>query len=370
MISRDSNSMKSKTPSTAGVPAPSADPIPAAPPAALSAPPGVAALWHAVTRRWLTILVLGGGLGLVGAAIGWFVAPGPYTGVATLHLDPHPPRGVYDTNEDFTNFRLNMETEVKSDPILDAALKKPEAAELPTVRAQGADALAWLRSAAVVDDKTPGPEALRLAVNADRPEDAAVLANLWAQAAGEVYNASEEARVKDRVKRLGQNYRDMTELLRRKKNDLQARRDLLGLEDPRLIDSKMQTEQAAQAALQTQHVVVELDLKRLGVKVADLEKSLAAPDKVEAAAVRGGGGDRPRFPPEPGGQGADRPAAGLAEEDGRADGPLAAGGPRGRHRRGAVPQGDRRNPGEAGLRAAGPAARLREAAAGEDAWTG
>ncbi len=283
MISRDSNGMKSKTPSTAGIAAPSADLAPAAPPAALSAPPGVAALWHALTRRWLTILVVGGGLGLLGAAVGWFVAPGQYTGVATLHLDPQPPRGLYETNEDFTSFRANMATQVKSDPVLEAALKKPEAAELSEVRAQGADALAWLRTAVVVDDKTPGPEALRLAVNADRPEDAATLANLWAQAAGEVYNAAEEARIKERIKRLGQNYRDVTELLRRKKNDLQARRDLLGLEDPKAIDAKMQTEQAAQTAMQTQHVTVELEIRRLEVKIGDLKAALAAPDKVEAA---------------------------------------------------------------------------------------
>ena len=203
--------------------------------------------------------------------------------MATLHLDPHPPRGLYETNEDFTSFRANMATQVKSDPVLEAALKKPEAAELPAVRAQGADALAWMRTAIVVDDKTPGPEALRLDVNADRAEDAAVLANLWAQACGEVYNASEEGRIKERVKRLGQSYRDMTELLRRKKNDLQARRDLLGLEDPKLIDAKMQAEQAAQTAMQTQLVTVELEMKRLEVKVGDLKTTLAVPEKVEPA---------------------------------------------------------------------------------------
>ena len=147
--------------------------------------------------------MVGGALGLLGAVVGWFVAPGQYTGVATLHLDPQPPRGLYETTEDFTSFRANMATQVKSDPVLEAALKKPEAAELSEVRARGADALAWLRTAVVVDDKTPGPEALRLEVNADRAEDAATLANLGGQASGEVYNAAEEARIKERIKRLG-----------------------------------------------------------------------------------------------------------------------------------------------------------------------
>ena len=102
-------------------------------------------------------------MGLLGAAVGWFVAPAQYTGVATLHLDPHPPRGLYETTEDFASFRANMATQVKSDPVLEAALKKPEAAELSEVRAQGADALAWLRTAVARgrQDARPGGAAAR-----------------------------------------------------------------------------------------------------------------------------------------------------------------------------------------------------------------
>ncbi|HVS38292.1 MAG TPA: hypothetical protein VMS17_22230, partial [Gemmataceae bacterium] len=275
--------MKPKAPSSNGAVVVPAEHAPSGLPPALSAPPGVAALWHALTRRWLTILVVGGGLGVLGAVVGWFAAPGKYTGVATLHLDPHPPRGVYESPEDFANFRANMATQIKSDPVLEAALKKPEAAELPEVRAQGGDALTWLRSAVAVDDKTPGPEALRLTVSADRAEDAAVLTNLWAQAAGDVYNADEEAKVKERIKQLRQNNRERTEQLRKRKAELQARRDVLGLEDPRVLDAKMQAEQGALAGLQTQHVTVELELKKLEVKIADLRAGLATPEKVVVA---------------------------------------------------------------------------------------
>jgi polysaccharide biosynthesis transport protein len=204
--------------------------------------------------------------------------------VATLHLDPHPPRSLDETHEDYINFKANQATAVKGDPVLEATLAKPEAVEVPEVRAQGKDALTWMKSAVLVDDKTGGPEALRLNVTGDRGEDVAALANLWAQASSEVYTAREEARVKERLKQLRQNYRDNTELLRKKKNELQARRDLLGLEDPKVIDAKLAAEQTSQTVLQNQRVQVELDLKKLGVRSTALRAGVAAPDKIEVSA--------------------------------------------------------------------------------------
>ena len=265
MMPLDPNASKNKTGPAVGPATPAAVPEAAAPPG-LSAPPGLAAVWHALTRRWLTILVLGLALGGVGAAAACYVMPAKYTATATLHLDPHPPRGVYENNEDFTSFHANQSTWVKSYPVLAATLKKPEAAELAEVQAQGNGALGWLKGAILVDDKNGGPEVLRLTVAADRGDDAAVLANQWALAAGEVYTAGEEAKIKERIKQLRQTCRDTTELLRKKKNELQARRDLLGLEDPKVIADKLAAEQAALTMLQSQRVQVELQVKTLGVR--------------------------------------------------------------------------------------------------------
>ncbi len=285
MLPLDPNSLKNKTAPAAGPATRAAAPEAAAPPAALSAPPGMAAVWHALTRRWLTILVLGAGLGGAGATAAWLVMPSKYTATATLHLDPHPPRGVYETNEDFSSFRANQATQVKSDSVLNATLQKPETAEFPEVRAQGKDALVWFKGATLVDDKTGGPEALRLTTTADRADDSAVLANQWALAAGEVYTADEEAKIKERIKQLRQTYRDNTELLRKKKNELQARRDLLGLEDPKVIADKLAAEETALMTLQTQRVQVELQLKTLGVRLTDLKARGAVPDQVEVSAA-------------------------------------------------------------------------------------
>jgi capsular exopolysaccharide synthesis family protein len=277
----DPNPLKSKSNPPIGADAAAAPPAPAAPPPALSAPPGVAALWHAVARRWLTLLVLGLGLGAAGAAVAWFVVPAKYVGVATVHLSP-PPRGLSDA-ENYAAWRANMALEAHGDAMLRATLDKPEAAELPEVRAQGADALAWLKNAAVVDDKTPDPEALHLTVAADRPEDAAALANLWAQACGEVYTAAEQGRIKERLKQLSGSYHDLAEQLRNKRKDLDARRALLGLEDPRLTEGRLKEEQSRKEALQIQRDRIGPEMSQLAVRREKLKAALAAPDKVEVA---------------------------------------------------------------------------------------
>ena len=312
--------MKTKTPPR---PAPRRRPPTRRRPArrpALSAPPGVAALWHALTRRWLTILVLGGGLGVLGAAVGWFVVPAKYTGVGDPAPRPAPAARRLREHRGLRQLPRQQATQVKSDPVLEAALKKPEAAELPEVRAQGKDALAWLQGRpSSWTTRRPAPRRCGSSVTADRADDAAVLANQWAQAAGEVYTAEEEAKIKERDQAAAARaIATMTELLRKKKNELQARRDLLGLEDPKVIDAKLQAEQAAQTACRASASQVELELKRLERAARRPQGGAGSPRKGGSRALRRGRGDRQGLPAEPGGPGAGRSAADVAEEDGRA----------------------------------------------------
>ena len=280
----DPNLLKNKAAAPAGAAAPAPAPEAAAPPPGLSAPPGVGALWHALTRRWLLILALGGGLGAAGAAAVWYVLPAKYVAGALLHVDRAPPRGLSEASEDYTSLRANLAMWVKSDPVLEATLQKPESAELPEVRAQGKDAAAWLKAAALVDDKTAGPEALRLTVTGDRADDVAALANGWAKAAGEVYTAGEEAKIRERIKQLRQTYRETTELLRTKKNDLQTFRDRHNLEDPKSLDAKVQAEQAALQTLRTEYDKCGPAMDELAKKAEQARAQVAAPEKLAVSA--------------------------------------------------------------------------------------
>jgi polysaccharide biosynthesis transport protein len=259
MMPLDPNAMKNKTASTGGsvAPAVSAE-QPSAPPPGLSAPPGANAIWHAIQRRWLTILVLGLGLGSLGAAAAWYIMPAKYVATATLRLDPRSPRNVTETTDDYASLRSYLALWVKSEPVLDATLKKPEVSELSEISAQGANRLAWMRSAALVDDKT-GLQVLRLSLSGDRPDETAKAVNEWAATCDALYTASEEAKIKERIKQVQKNYQDGAKLLRDKKNQLQARRDLLGLKDPATLAKELDSTQDLLKSMQLQRTLIELD---------------------------------------------------------------------------------------------------------------
>jgi len=281
MMPLDPNAMKNKTVSTGGPVAPAAVSTEqaTAPPPGLSAPPGANAIWQAIRRRWLTILVLGLGLGSLGAAAAWYIMPAKYTATATLRLDPRSPRNVSESTEDYANLRSYLAMWVKSEPVLDATLKKQNVGELSEISAQGANRLAWMRSAVVVDDKT-GFQVLRLSVNGDRPEEAAKVVNEWAATCDALYTASEEAKLKERIKQVQKNYQDGAKQLRDKKNQLQARRDLLGLKDPVTLAKELDSTQDLLKALQVQRTLFELDETKSETELNKLNERIKTPAKL------------------------------------------------------------------------------------------
>ena len=115
-----------------------------------------------------------------------------------------------------------------------------------------------MRSAALVDDKT-GLQVLRLSLSGDRPDEMAKAVNEWAATCDALYTASEEAKIKERIKQVQKNYQDGAKLLRDKKNQLQARRDLLGLKDPVTLAKELDSTQDLLKAMQLQRTLIELD---------------------------------------------------------------------------------------------------------------
>ncbi len=281
MMPLDPNAMKNKTVSSGGAVAPVVAPTEQAPtpPPGLSAPPGANVIWQAVRRRWLTILVLGLGLGSLGAAAVWYLMPAKYMATATLRLDPTPPRNVLESSEDYANLRSYLAMWAKSEPVLDATLKKEEIGELSEISAQGANQAAWMRSAAVVDDKT-GFQVLRLTLSGDRPDETAKAVNAWAATCSELYAGSEEAKIKERIKQVQKNYNEGAKQLRDKRNQLQARRDLLGLKDPATLAKELDSTQDLLKSLQIQRTLLELDETKSETEVTKLNERIKTPAKL------------------------------------------------------------------------------------------
>src|SRR5262249_8849802 len=102
----------------------------------------------ALRRRWG--LALGPGLpgGAGAATAAWFIMPPPtYKARAMVHLASTPEffvnKQVHDAGVDFSYFQKTQLTVVKSQLVLNAALRQPEVAQLSTV-AEKPSALEWL----------------------------------------------------------------------------------------------------------------------------------------------------------------------------------------------------------------------------------
>jgi polysaccharide biosynthesis transport protein len=279
MMPLDPNAMKTKTTPTGNAVSPAGAESATAPPPGLSAPPGANAIWFAVQRRWLTILILGLGLGALGAAAAWYIMPAKYTATATLRLDPRSPRGANESTEDYASLRSYLAGWVKSEPVLDATLKKQDVSELSEISAQGAGGVAWMKSAALVDDKT-GVQVLRLSLSGDDPQQMAKAVNEWAATCDELYTKAEEAKVKERIKQVQKNYLDGANQLRDKRNQLQARREALGLKDPVTLAKELDSAQDLLRSLQITRTTLELDQTKTESDLSKFNERAQTPGKL------------------------------------------------------------------------------------------
>jgi capsular exopolysaccharide synthesis family protein len=126
-----------------------ANPPASAEPAGLAAP-NLMAFVHALRRHW----VMATGLGLLCAAIAgpavWFAIGDRFTASSRLHVKMQVSGilSVNDTKDDRDRFEIYKNTQMQyllDRYVLTAAIRKPEVARLPSVRAQeGADPVAWL----------------------------------------------------------------------------------------------------------------------------------------------------------------------------------------------------------------------------------
>jgi capsular exopolysaccharide synthesis family protein len=248
-------------------------------PAALSAPPSVETLWHAVRRRWRLIVVLGLIAGAAGAAGACFAVPGVYNVQTILYLGGRTNTGSGEpADADGTNYQRTQAALITSAPVLRAALERPEVAALAEVRAQ-ADALEWLRKN-LKTDLLLGPEVLKVTLAGDNGDDTALVLNEITRAYLKAVAAKDEAKVHERMRTLQENFKKYSEALRDKRQRLMARLESLGLDDPETIKIKIGNALQALTALQARKVELQLARQAAQSELAGLEARVKDPRKI------------------------------------------------------------------------------------------
>ncbi|HEV3079687.1 MAG TPA: polysaccharide biosynthesis tyrosine autokinase [Gemmataceae bacterium] len=194
-----------------------------------------AAFLHAFRRRWY----VGASLGLVCAffavALACWLVPPRYRAQSLIHVAVSPPRGVfmnqtdYMSSEEFTAFMKTQTAVLKTRPVLEAALRQPQIAELPEVSGQP-DPLAWLEKHLEVDT-TLGAEILRVSLSGDRPDEVAAVLNAIADAYVQQVSQREQSEHLARLQQLQENYRQYQDGLRAKRAALKELEDQLHGDD-------------------------------------------------------------------------------------------------------------------------------------------
>lgn len=145
------------------------------------APPlNTLSLLMALRRRWGLALLLGLMGGAAAAVAAWFLAPPPtYKARAMVHLSSAPEailnRQVHDGGRDFGALQQTQKTVVRSQMVLNAALKQPDVSALSIVT-ENPNTLAWLTKE-IEADFSMGPEILSISLAGDKPEELVVLVN-------------------------------------------------------------------------------------------------------------------------------------------------------------------------------------------------
>jgi capsular exopolysaccharide synthesis family protein len=220
-----------RRPSLATSPGPAPEPDAKLPPG-LSATPTLAALLHALGRRWLLAVGLGVAASALGVAAVLVLFPAKYTAQARFEVAARSASPIFfqgQGDEDFPHFKNKIASLLKSPLVLNAALYDKDVQDLETVR-RHASPVEWLETA-LKTDYLLGPEVLRVSLGGDQPEDVAKLLNAIAFAFLKEIEQREKTRRLTLLEELKTNQRFEEDGLRQKQVMLRKLEEERGLED-------------------------------------------------------------------------------------------------------------------------------------------
>ena len=201
-------------------------------PSFLTSGPDPITLLHALRRRWLPALACGLVASLAVAALAWFLIPADYEVQALFEVQQQDKGDIMDgasgrgSRDEHDLFKKSQLTLVKSPLVLQAALRREEIAQLPSIKANRNDQVRFLNDEIMVD-YPGGGDILRIRMKGENADELVKLVD----AVKDAYTKE----VLDKERQFKQSKRDTlqrelstttTKLAQKSKEELNLSRDL------------------------------------------------------------------------------------------------------------------------------------------------
>jgi capsular exopolysaccharide synthesis family protein len=203
-----------------------------------------------------------------------------YTVASQLHIAASQPKIVFNTADsaasegrsDFNTYQRTQSSRIKSRFVLNAALKRDDVKNLPTIR-DNVDALGWLEEELKVTFQE-GSEIVTVALTADDAGDAVAIVNAVTQAfIQEVINVERKKRG-DRLTELDDVYMKLKEKIRAKRETLRRLADQVGTSDSQAMTQKQLILLSHYGDVKKQHAQIKFDLLRAKGNVSKLKAKI------------------------------------------------------------------------------------------------
>ncbi len=239
------------------------------------------AILASIRRRWFPALSLGLLAALLSAGVAWMILPMPYTAYAELHIRSSPQKLIWDAKETGTQFdvyRQTQQRQVKSQFVLNAALRDPKISKLSTLIDEPHQ-LEWLEKNVSVT--SPATEFLRVSLSGNEPKELAAIVNAITKAyLDEVANTQTNDRNK-RISDLGKVHDELEATLRTRTATLKRLVKSLQTGDPLALTEKQKMMMEMQAALRKQRAQMQFELMNARIKLAAKEDGSLPADQVD-----------------------------------------------------------------------------------------
>jgi polysaccharide biosynthesis transport protein len=191
--------------------------LPPRPPEAPEGNSGVKPLEY-LRYRWATVVFLGGLLASVLAVTAYSVIPAKYTTYSIVHVSPYDPRIYFNEDphgrSDFASYLKTQAGVLRSHFVLNAALRDPEIAALPMLKAQD-DPIRYLEEELQID-VADGSELIKPKLSGDDPRAITLIVNAIHDAFFTEVVEAERMRKKARLKAIEDNIAAMQQELEKK----------------------------------------------------------------------------------------------------------------------------------------------------------